>query len=278
MDVCNNDSDLPIDLVDSSNVQIKEYIDEEMRQQCIDTKYEKQKEELLMLEDAQKIDFKERVHAKTGATPLHVASAKGYLRVIEILLVQRGVNVNAVDNDGWTPLHAAAHWEQEEACKLLVQHGADFGAQTFSGQTPYDVCDKEMSGKLRQLQAAYSSKQSSQKEDSQQASTSSPSPSPSSHLTDVTSLNNQLTDSRIRRQSDENSSSSKTTTITRLPNDVKLSISEREKKQEKTLLSPISSSNKNTFDMFNSDTETGTRIIRLLFSFLYVCLSGSVQF
>jgi hypothetical protein len=62
---------------------MRDYLEEEMRAQEINSEYEKQKEELIMLEDVQKIDFKERIHAKTGATPLHVAAAKGYLRVIE---------------------------------------------------------------------------------------------------------------------------------------------------------------------------------------------------
>ena len=35
------------------------------------------------------------------------------------------MDVNAEDHDGWTPLHAAAHWGQEEACKLLVEHNCD---------------------------------------------------------------------------------------------------------------------------------------------------------
>ena len=94
LDICNNDSDLPVDLVDATtttaaaaaiggNVAMRDYLLEEMRVQEIDGEFEKQKEELLMLEDAQKIEFRERVHAKTGATPLHVAAAKGYLRVIE---------------------------------------------------------------------------------------------------------------------------------------------------------------------------------------------------
>ena len=36
--------------------------------------------------------------------------------------------MNACDNDGWTPLHAAAHWAQDEACKLLAQHRANVSA------------------------------------------------------------------------------------------------------------------------------------------------------
>jgi hypothetical protein len=29
-------------------------------------------------------------------------------------------------------LHAAAHWEQEEACKLLAENGASFDIKTYS--------------------------------------------------------------------------------------------------------------------------------------------------
>lgn len=83
LDVCNNDSDLPVDLCDSTNVQMKEYLDEEMKRQAIDAEFEKQKEELIMYEDAKEMNFKDKIHQKTGATPLHVSASKGYLRVIK---------------------------------------------------------------------------------------------------------------------------------------------------------------------------------------------------
>lgn len=66
--------------------------------------------------------------------------------------------MNAIDKDGWTPLHAAAHWEQEEACKILCENGADFEIRNYSEQTPYDVCENEMVNKLKQLEATYKSK------------------------------------------------------------------------------------------------------------------------
>jgi ankyrin repeat protein len=47
-------------------------------------------------------------------------------------LLQGGANVNALDKDGWTPLHAAAHWEQEESCQILGENGADFEIRNFS--------------------------------------------------------------------------------------------------------------------------------------------------
>lgn len=40
--------------------------------------------------------------------------------------MQAGSDPNAKDVDEWTPLHAAAHWGQKEACKLLADYGADF--------------------------------------------------------------------------------------------------------------------------------------------------------
>jgi UDP-N-acetylmuramoylalanine-D-glutamate ligase len=75
-------------------------------------------------------------------------------------------------------------------------------------------------------------------------------------LADVTSINNQFgrqESLRTRRTSDDLNSKS---TINRIPNEAKASISEREKKQDKILLSPINTSNKN-FETFNQDVEFG---------------------
>lgn len=44
------------------------------------------------------------------------------LFIVASLLLQAGANVNVQDNDGWTPLHAAVHWGQEDACQNLVEH------------------------------------------------------------------------------------------------------------------------------------------------------------
>ena len=82
LNICNNDSDLPIDLCDTSNTQMKEFLDDEMKRQNIDADYERKKEELLMYQDACEKKFEDKVHTKTGATPLHVSSAKGYTRVM----------------------------------------------------------------------------------------------------------------------------------------------------------------------------------------------------
>lgn len=37
------------------------------------------------------------------------------------LLIQAGCELNVQDHDGWTPLHAAAHWGVKEACSILAE-------------------------------------------------------------------------------------------------------------------------------------------------------------
>lgn len=41
------------------------------------------------------------------------------------VLLQAGYDPNVQDKDGWAPLHAAAHWGVEEACRLLAEHFCD---------------------------------------------------------------------------------------------------------------------------------------------------------
>ena len=39
------------------------------------------------------------------------------------------------DFDGWTPLHAAAHWAQREACEILCENYANMDIKNYVGQT-----------------------------------------------------------------------------------------------------------------------------------------------
>ncbi|KAM6972010.1 protein phosphatase 1 regulatory subunit 12C [Aplochiton taeniatus] len=89
-------------------------------------------------------------HPGTGATPLHVAAAKGYLEAIK-LLCQCGLDVSAIDCDGWTPLHAAAHWGQGEACRILAEQLCNMEARSSGGQTPFDVADESVESLLEEL-------------------------------------------------------------------------------------------------------------------------------
>uniref|UniRef100_G3NPS6 cGMP-dependent protein kinase interacting domain-containing protein n=1 Tax=Gasterosteus aculeatus aculeatus TaxID=481459 RepID=G3NPS6_GASAC len=90
-------------------------------------------------------------HPNTKATALHVAAAKGYIEVLKVLL-QCGVDVDSGDIDGWTPLHAGAHWGQEEVCSLLADNMCNMTAVNNVGQTPLDVADENLADALEELQ------------------------------------------------------------------------------------------------------------------------------
>lgn len=51
------------------------------------------------------------------------------------LLFQAGYDTELRDGDGWTPLHAAAHWGVEDACRLLAEHGGGMDSLTHAVRT-----------------------------------------------------------------------------------------------------------------------------------------------
>jgi len=67
------------------------------------------------------------------------------------LLLQAGANLNHQDFDGWTPLHGAAHWGQEESCKLLCEANCDMDIKNKAGQTAMDVADEGLIKLLKEL-------------------------------------------------------------------------------------------------------------------------------
>ncbi|XP_035222250.1 protein phosphatase 1 regulatory subunit 12A-like isoform X3 [Stegodyphus dumicola] len=156
----NNDGDLPIDIAESS--EMEEYLSNVLDEQGIDCDEARSEEEHIMLEDAKQMlnsnKYQDRIHPRTGATALHVAAAKGYIKVMNIL-IQVGADLNAQDNDGWTPLHAAAHWGQKEACAVLADNLANMDIQNFAGQTCFDVAEPELVKLLEELKKKQASMQ-----------------------------------------------------------------------------------------------------------------------
>lgn len=69
---------------------------------------------------------------------LHSAAAGRHLPVVRAL-VERGADVNACQQQGFTALHAAADNGDVEMVRLLLQHGAQANARTEAGQTPLDL-------------------------------------------------------------------------------------------------------------------------------------------
>ncbi|XP_065837823.1 protein phosphatase 1 regulatory subunit 12A-like [Oscarella lobularis] len=147
--LANNEGELPVDLAEDA--EVKQYLVDEIDRQGVDLNDARNAEEWIMMSDAEKMlksgSSTDLYPSTGGATALHVACAKGYIGAIKSLLAA-AVDVNARDRDGWTPLHAAAHWGQTEACELLSLNGAKFDAKTYAGETAEDLCEEEKHRKV----------------------------------------------------------------------------------------------------------------------------------
>ena len=72
-----------------------------------------------------------------GQTALHKYTVYDWGSLDDVkILVSRGADVNAVDNDGYTPLHMAAMSGYPDKAKYLLEKGANLQALTKSGATP----------------------------------------------------------------------------------------------------------------------------------------------
>ena len=74
-----------------------------------------------------------------GSIPLHAAARSGNFEVARILIEYNPANIDAREEDGWTPLFwASANQFSNDGSvvRLLLKHGADVNAQSSNGRTP----------------------------------------------------------------------------------------------------------------------------------------------
>lgn len=69
-----------------------------------------------------------------GRTPLHAAASRGVVPIVKYL-IDKGADINAIDDVGVPPLHAAAQSGSLETVKLVVGGGANIRAVDASKQT-----------------------------------------------------------------------------------------------------------------------------------------------
>jgi ankyrin repeat domain-containing protein 50 len=85
----------------------------------------------LLLEKGADVDAKNNY----GWTALHWAAMKGYSTVVVALLLKEAIKVDVKDNDGRTALHQAASNGHSAAVRLLVENGAGIATKDNDGQT-----------------------------------------------------------------------------------------------------------------------------------------------
>jgi hypothetical protein len=88
------------------------------------------------------------IHAAAGveygegfAGNAHRHAPGGWMPAIKYLVEELGADVNARDNDGYTPLHHAAARGDNEVILYLVSKGADVRAVARTGQTVADMAN-----------------------------------------------------------------------------------------------------------------------------------------
>jgi ankyrin repeat protein/beta-lactamase regulating signal transducer with metallopeptidase domain len=90
-----------------------------------------------------------------GNTPLHLVARYGYRqRDMAELLIIRGADVNAKNRDGWTPLHFTA-WRSytghRNIAELLIAKSADINARAKDGRMPLHYAARSGSSSMVEL-------------------------------------------------------------------------------------------------------------------------------
>ncbi|KAF0992457.1 hypothetical protein HZS_6062 [Henneguya salminicola] len=66
-----------------------------------------------------------------------------------------GADPNSRDIEGWTPLHAAVKWGNEDICRELIANGADLECLNNNNETPIKLADNHMKSVLEELAVKY---------------------------------------------------------------------------------------------------------------------------
>jgi ankyrin repeat protein len=101
-------------------------------------------------------DFTSHSTNPQRVAPVHAAAAVDDLETMQLLL-ERGADANARQQNDFTPLHGAASRGSISMAELLLAHGADVEAKTADGMTVADVARKYQREEFEQWFAARNS-------------------------------------------------------------------------------------------------------------------------
>merc|ERR1719321_91114 len=73
---------------------------------------------------------------ENGYTPIHAAAAYAHLDMLKWLLTFEGSDINVRDTEGDTPLH---HCDTADAAAFLIKNGADTTLRNNEEKTAYEV-------------------------------------------------------------------------------------------------------------------------------------------
>lgn len=104
-----------------------------------------------------------KITNRFGGTALIPACERGHVEVVELLLTQTDVDVNHVNNLGWTGLLEAIILSDggpshQRIVQLLLAHGADINIADKDGVTPLQHAQRRGFTKIAQLLEAHQSR------------------------------------------------------------------------------------------------------------------------
>lgn len=79
-------------------------------------------------------------NSEIGLTVLHQAVLNNSLELVKLLLESKA-DINAVDEENWTPLHAAAFMNYYDISEHLLRKGANPLAFTIENERPIDLIE-----------------------------------------------------------------------------------------------------------------------------------------
>jgi len=71
-----------------------------------------------------------------------LAAGEGNLEKVQEYIEQDGLSPNALDDNNYNPLHAAASWNHPEILRYLVEKGGDINIADDDGETPLFVVEQ----------------------------------------------------------------------------------------------------------------------------------------
>jgi ankyrin repeat protein len=89
---------------------------------------------LEVLNQSLRIDIIVEKHDKDKLIALQIGSSKSHFRIVQTL-IEHGSNVNAVNNDGFTPLFLASSYDNFATVQYFIEHGAHVDVSNNSGVT-----------------------------------------------------------------------------------------------------------------------------------------------